>query len=353
MSSFQIISIAGLLYILAMPLYIVYVLTKNKNLGYVSTVTLSAGALIHIFGFIQRFKEMYEINHSFMRSIPITNLYESLVFFALCIVIGYLFIEWKYKNKSFGVFVSALAGITIGLTDVLGITKEVQPLVPALKSNWLLAHVTLSFIAYAAFAISFITGVLHIIVTADSKKSFKYIFSTAILALMFFVFLSLIIDMATASNPKTVKIFHSTLANPSIVISIISWLFLFALIFVFWKWGNVLSKLLQALKIDENLLEDITYKAIAFGFPIFTIGGLVFGAIWADQAWGRYWGWDPKETWSLITWFVYAFYLHAKFLRGWTGAKLSFIAVVGFIVTIFTYLGVNLFLSGLHSYGSM
>ncbi|MCX7723979.1 MAG: c-type cytochrome biogenesis protein CcsB [Thermodesulfovibrio sp.] len=351
--SYQIISIAGLLYIVAMPIYIVYLLTKNNKVGYAATSTLALGAFIQIYGFFQRFKEMYAINHSIMRSIPITNLYESLVFFALCLVVGYLIIEWKYKRKSLGVFVSIITGITIGLTDVLGITKEVQPLVPALKSNWLLVHVTLSFIAYAAFGISFVTALLHIIMESQTKKSFKYIFSTTLLGFMLFMFISIVLDIITADNPKTVKIFHSTLGNSSIFISIISWTILGALIFIVWRFGHILSKILHSLKIDSNFLENITYKGIAFGFPIFTIGGLVFGAIWADQAWGRYWGWDPKETWSLITWFVYAFYLHAKFIRGWRGTKTSVIAVIGFIVTIFTYLGVNLFLSGLHSYGSM
>ncbi len=351
--SYQIISIAGLLYILAMPLYIVYLLTKNNKIGYLATGALSFGVLAHIFGFIQRVKEMYAINHSFMRSIPITNLYESLVFFVLCLVIGYLFIEWKYRKKSLGVFVSIIAGISIGLTELLGITKEVQPLVPALKSNWLLAHVTLSFISYAAFAISFITGLLHIIISSDNKKSFKYIFSTTLLGLMVFVLLSMVIDIASAGNPKAVRIFHSTLGNASAFISTLSWITMFVFIIIFWKLGDLIVKILKELKIDANFLEEITYKGIAFGFPIFTIGGLVFGAIWADQAWGRYWGWDPKETWSLITWFVYAFYLHAKFIRGWSGSKTSMVAVFGFIVTIFTYLGVNLFLSGLHSYGSM
>lgn len=101
-----------------------------------------------------------------------------------------------------------------------------------------------------------------------------------------------------------------------------------------------------------DALDAYSYKFVGFGFIFWSIT-IAAGAIWANEAWGRYWGWDPKETWSLITWFVYAFYLHAKFIRGWRGTKTSMIAVVGFIVTIFTYLGVNLFLSGLHSYGSM
>lgn len=351
--SYQIISIAGLLYILSMPIYFVYILTKNTKFGNLATVTLSTGALIHLYGFGSRFREMYEINHSIMRSIPITNLYESLVFFALCLVLGYLFIEWKYKKKSFGILVSILSGIIIGLTEVLGVTKEVQPLVPALKSNWLLAHVTLSFISYAAFAISFITGLLYVIISSENKRSFNYIFSTTLLGVLTFTFISIIIDVITSGKPKSVTLFHSTLGNSSLPISLLSWGALFAIIFGAYKSGDLIKKTMDNLKIDSDFLEDITYKGIAFGFPTFTIGGLVFGAIWADQAWGRYWGWDPKETWSLITWFVYAFYLHSKFIRGWRGTKTAMIAVIGFIVTIFTYLGVNLFLSGLHSYGSM
>uniref|UniRef100_A0A7C4ELG5 C-type cytochrome biogenesis protein CcsB n=1 Tax=Thermodesulfovibrio aggregans TaxID=86166 RepID=A0A7C4ELG5_9BACT len=351
--SYQTIAIAGFIYMLSMPVYIVYILTKSKKIGYAATGILSAGAGIHTYGFVQRFKEMYEINQSFLRSIPVTNLYESLVFFVLCLVTGYLLIEWKYRKKSLGVLVSIIAGITISLTELLGISKEVQPLVPALKSNWLLAHVTLSFVSYAAFGISFITALLHIITETENKKSFKYIFSTVLMGLMFFMFVSAVIDTATASNPKTVRMFHSTLGNPSLLVSILSWISLIAIATVCWKYGDLIKRILYGFKIDAQFLEDITYKAIAFGFPVFTIGGLVFGAIWADQAWGRYWGWDPKETWSLITWFVYAFYLHSKFIRGWRGTKISMIAVFGFLVTIFTYLGVNLFLSGLHSYGSM
>ena len=270
--SYQIIAIAGLFYILAVPLYLIYILTRNKKLGYIATGALTVGALIHTYGFIKRFLEMYDIYHSFMRSIPFSNLYESLVFFALCLIIGYIFIEWRYKNKTFGVFVSIVAGIILGLTEVLGITKEVQPLVPALKSNWLLAHVSLSFIAYAAFAISFITALLHIIISSVSKRSFNYILSTTLLGLMSFIFVSIMIDIASGGNPNSLKIFHSTLKNSSTLISIVSWLSIAVFVIVFWKFGGFLGKILNDLKIDSNFLEDLTYKSIAFVFLIFTIG---------------------------------------------------------------------------------
>ena len=103
---------------------------------------------------------------------------------------------------------------------------------------------------------------------------------------------------------------------------------------------------LQMLKMLDNL----GYKAIALGFPLFTLGGLVFGAIWAQRAWGRYWGWDPKETWMLITWFFYALYLHVRVKWGWRDAKTAWLAVLGFAVAMFTWWGVNYLLAGLHSY---
>jgi cytochrome c-type biogenesis protein CcsB len=124
-----------------------------------------------------------------------------------------------------------------------------------------------------------------------------------------------------------------------------------AFILVIWQFGTGLKKILSALSLNPAMLDDITYKSIAIGFPLFTIGGLLMGAIWANSAWGKYWTWDPKETWSLITWFVYALYLHARFVGGWRRKRVAILAVVGFVAVIFTYLGVNLVLSGLHSYG--
>jgi cytochrome c-type biogenesis protein CcsB len=101
---------------------------------------------------------------------------------------------------------------------------------------------------------------------------------------------------------------------------------------------------------ELNTLDIVSYRAIAIGFPVFTIGALIFGAIWAKYAWGDYWTWDPKETWALITWIVYAIYLHARILRGWKGKIAAWISILGFLVTLFTLFGVNYLISGLHSY---
>src|SRR5690606_10280440 len=101
--------------------------------------------------------------------------------------------------------------------------------------------------------------------------------------------------------------------------------------------------------IDPEDLDEISYRAIAIGFPIFTLGALIFAMIWAEIAWGRFWGWDPKEVWALITWLFYSAYLHFRLSRGWQGLKSSWLAVIGFVIVLFTLIGVNLIIAGLHS----
>ena len=111
------------------------------------------------------------------------------------------------------------------------------------------------------------------------------------------------------------------------------------------KKGTAKESSLSAEKLDS-----VSYRCIAVGFPLFTLGGLVFGMVWAYKAWGTYWSWDPKETWSLITWFVFALYLHTRIVMGWKGRRSALIAIIGFLAALFTYFGVNYLLAGLHSY---
>lgn len=102
--------------------------------------------------------------------------------------------------------------------------------------------------------------------------------------------------------------------------------------------------------ISPNLLDEVTYRSVAIGFPLFTLGGLIFASIWAQIAWDRFWGWDPKEVWALITWFFYAAFLHLRLSRGWHGEKSAWLAVIGFAIIMFNIIVVNLVLAGLHSY---
>jgi cytochrome c-type biogenesis protein CcsB len=296
---------------------------------------------------------------SIWRSAPLTNLYESLVFFIWCLILGYLIIEFKFKNRSFGAFVTPVAGLALAFIDLSGMSKEIQPLVPALQSNWLLVHVMMSFIAYAAFSLSFSTALMYLIIKTEKRYEISYIFWSITLAVFIVLLLATGIDLLKFKVMVKPDIFIKTYMfkasffNPSGAIKIASWILACCILFAVWRYGDVLKTVIQKFNITPEMLDEITYKSIAIGFPIFTLGGLIFGAIWADQAWGVYWSWDPKETWSLITWFIYAFYLHGRMIRGWRGKRVAIVAVIGFMAVIFTYLGVNLLLSGLHSYGEL
>jgi cytochrome c-type biogenesis protein CcsB len=214
---------------------------------------------------------------------PLSNLYESVVFFSWTIVLAFVFIDFKYRYRVIGAFVIpfALLGMAWGQ---LSLDSGIQPLVPALQSNWLTYHVITCFLGYAAFAVACGVAIMYLIKTRAS----------------------------VAGQGKLAGIL--------------------------------------AMFPPDKVLDDLNYRAIMVGFPLLTLG-IVTGAAWANYAWGTYWSWDPKETWSLIVWFVYAAFLHARITRGWAGRKAAWLSIVGFASTIFCYLGVNLFLSGLHSYG--
>ncbi|HMK42504.1 MAG TPA: c-type cytochrome biogenesis protein CcsB [Dissulfurispiraceae bacterium] len=363
MDSSLFFGLASLAYILAMICYIAYLAFRSSGVGLVATSLTVFGFVSHTVAFFLRWNEFAAIGGmGLLRSIPLTNLYESLIFFVWCIVLGYLVIEWKYKSRSFGAFITPIAGMVMAFIDISGISKDIHPLIPALQSNWLLAHVTMSFLAYAAFAISFATAIMYLAVSTEGRErtSPVYIFWTVAFALFCAVIIAMAVDFFSfkivGRGPEAfIKnyLFKASFRSSSGGIAVLSYAALAAFTFLVWRSGNLLQRAIGAFSISADQLDDLTYKCIAIGFPVFTLGGLIFGAIWADQAWGKYWSWDPKETWSLITWFVYAFYLHARHIRGWRGDRSAIVAVVGFVSTIFTYLGVNLLLSGLHSYGGM
>jgi cytochrome c-type biogenesis protein CcsB len=230
-------------------------------------------------GIVMRWVESYRmgIGHA-----PLSNLYESLVFFAWTITLLYLFIERRYGNRVIGAFTMPLAFLAMAYASLSpNISDRIQPLLPALKSNWLIAHVITCFIGYAAFAVAFGLSIMYLIRQREP-------------------------------DPK----------------------------------GSVLDRFPK-----PNVIDDLTHQMIMFGFLFLSVG-IISGAVWANSAWGRYWGWDPKETWSLITWFIYATLLHAKLMRGWHGRRIAYLSVIGFAAVLFTYFGVNL-LPGLHSYGAM
>ncbi|HUV50611.1 MAG TPA: c-type cytochrome biogenesis protein CcsB [Anaerolineae bacterium] len=277
MDSSNLLSIVTFIYGMAAFLYIVSCVFKKEMPGRIATWIAIIAVVGNTGGIALRWIESYRlgIGHA-----PLSNMYESLVFFAWIIGVIYLVVEQTYKNRAIGAFATPLAFMAIAYASLSpNINDRIQPLFPALKSNWLIAHVMTCFIGYAAFAIAFGVSII-------------YLFSQR------------------KTEGKT----------------------------------GLFSRFPNA-----GILDELTHQMVTLGFLFLTIG-IITGAVWANSAWGTYWSWDPKETWSLITWFIYATLLHARMMRGWEGRKIAYLSIIGFMAVIFTYFGVNL-LPGLHSYG--
>jgi cytochrome c-type biogenesis protein CcsB len=279
MTSSNILSVVTFIYGLAGFLYIFAWIFKKTIPARLATWVVILGVGGNTAGIVLRWVESYRLGFGHA---PLSNLYESLVFFAWTISVIYLVIERRYENQTIGAFAAPLAFLALAYASLSpNISDRIQPLLPALKSNWLIAHVIACFIGYAAFAIAFGISIMYIFKQRDSGAA---------------------------------------------------------------------NGLLDRLP-DSGVLDELTHQLVMFGF-LFLTAGIITGAVWANSAWGRYWGWDPKETWSLITWFVYAILLHARMMRGWRGKRIAVISIVGFAAVMFTYFGVN-YLPGLHSYGSV
>lgn len=203
---------------------------------------------------------------------PLSNLYESLVFFAWTMALALIAVRLKFRADVVVLLGLPLVFLTMAYTFLQDHT--IKPLIPALQSNWLVAHVITCFLGYAGFAVSFVAAVLLLVARG--------------------------------------------------------------------------SKFLEKHLPRAQLLDEIVYRSVLVGFPLLTVG-IITGAAWADFAWGSYWSWDPKETWSLVTWLVYSAFLHARLARGWKGTRAASLSVIGFAAVLFTYFGVN-YLPGLHSY---
>ena len=246
------------LYFLAAVLYAAGLFFAKKTLTFFARLVTIFGILSLTFYLLVRWQIALRP--------PFSNMFESLIVLGWAIAIVSVFIDIRYKIRSVAAWAVLMALLAIGYASLLD--KEIAPLLPALKSNWLTIHVLTCFIGYAALTVAFVSSVI------------------------------------------------------------------------------LLSK-----KKEDLSLDAISYKMVVFGF-LFLALGIITGAVWANSAWGTYWSWDPKETWSLITWFIYAIYLHVRFRKGWLGKKAAWVSVIGFLAMVFTYFGVNYLLSGLHSYAS-
>lgn len=274
-----ILSWTTFIYFAAFVFYLVRMVSGKELWGRLGTVTALIGLFAHTAALILRWIASYQIG---IGHAPLSNLYESLIFFAWSIVALYLVIEWRTKNRSLGTFVVPVAFLSMAFASLSpNISSRIQPLIPALQSNWLTSHVVTCFLGYAAFTVAFALGLMVLLKGMEHENHSK-------------------------------------------------------------------SQRFIRLVPEAGVLDELIYQSAVLGFVFLTIG-IMTGSIWAHYAWGSYWSWDPKETWSLITWLVYAIMLHTRYIRGWRGKRMAFMAIIGFISVLITYFGVN-YLPGLHSY---
>ncbi|MFA5355013.1 MAG: cytochrome c biogenesis protein CcsA, partial [Thermodesulfovibrionales bacterium] len=231
MESSTFFGIAELAYFMAMVMYITYLAFRKNEIGIVATAVTAVGLVSQTVAILMRWKEFAELGQmGFLRAAPFTNLYESLVFFVWCLIIGYLIIEFKYKTRSFGAFVTPIAALALAFIDLTGMSKEIQPLVPALQSNWLLAHVIMSFIAYSTFALAFSTSLVYLIMTTEKRTEPSYIVWTVTFGVLIVTIVAMGLDYLTfktgVQRPEDLIkgfLFKATLFNESAGIAIASW----------------------------------------------------------------------------------------------------------------------------------
>ncbi|WP_217270082.1 c-type cytochrome biogenesis protein CcsB [Lysinibacillus sp. CD3-6] len=320
---------------------------------------------------------------------PVSNMYEFMTFFGIMLTASFLIIHFLYKQIVVGLFAIPVVLIILGYGSVF--TNEVTPLVPSLQSNWLTIHVMTVAFSSAILSISFATGIIYLLKTLDVQKR-----SLSTISLEFVMYCLLVVigfsGVSTAFNiikndvhlqfenaqGKEEKVIYSM--TPLIVnkgalkdsgdsigllkvpqnidakkLNSIIWAFiggtiLYGLIrIIFRKRVIVLLKPLSK-RVQPALMDEISYRAVVIGFPLFALGGLLFAMIWAQIAWGRYWGWDPKEVWALITFLFYAAFLHLRLSKGWEGEKTAWLSIIGFGIIVFNQVFVNLVIAGLHSY---
>ncbi|MBP7452689.1 MAG: c-type cytochrome biogenesis protein CcsB [Ottowia sp.] len=269
--------------------------------------------------------------------IPVSNLYEVFVLFCWMTALFYLYYEAQYKTRSMGAFVMLVVSAAVGFLlwyTLVREAHEIQPLVPALKSWWMKLHVPANFIGYGTFALAAMVAFAYLIKQQATETRWYKLTPIWLLGI------------ALCFVPIAFRQRNVGEAGGSY------WLG-YAIIAALIVGGILLGRKRIAERLPSfEVLDDVMYKSIALGFAFFTIA-TVLGALWAAEAWGGYWSWDPKETWALIVWLNYAAWLHMRLMKGLRGTVASWWALAGLAVTTFAFIGVNMFLSGLHSYGEL
>jgi cytochrome c-type biogenesis protein CcsB len=321
---------------------------------------------------------------------PVSNLFEFTTFFGMCLVGAFIVIYFIYRTPLLGLFTMPVAILVIAYASMF--PRDISPLIPALQSDWLHIHVTTAALGEAILAISFAAGLIYLVKVIDQSKASKRTFwlETVMFGLVTtlgFVLVSTLFSsmdykaefnwidkndqaatmeytMPAITGPHEGELLTSGKFEPlvempalinakkmnSVIWSFIGGFILYGLLRLILR--KRISAALQPLVKNINLdfVDEISYRSVLIGFPVFTLGALIFAMIWAQIAWTRFWGWDPKEVWALITWLFYAAFLHLRLSKGWHGEKSAWLAVIGFVIIMFNLVAVNLVIAGLHSY---
>jgi cytochrome c-type biogenesis protein CcsB len=289
-----------------------------------------------LIGTMVRWYESYLIGAD-VGHIPVSNLYEVFVLFCWMTAAFYLYFEDRYETRALGAFVMLVVSAAVGFLlwyTVVREAHEIQPLVPALQSWWMKLHVPANFVGYGTFALAAMVSFAYLVKQQAQETRWHTLTPLWLLG------------MALCFVPIAFRQRNLTEAGGSY------WLG-YALVSALIAVGILLGRKRIAQRLPSfEVLDDVMYKSIAVGFAFFTIA-TVLGALWAAEAWGGYWSWDPKETWALIVWLNYAAWLHMRLMKGLRGTVSAWWALAGLAVTTFAFLGVNMFLSGLHSYGTL
>lgn len=267
------------LFVFSTVFYWIGLLSRSGSGSAIGSRLCWAAVVLGFTGMMVRWFESYLIGPD-VGHIPVSNLYEVFILFAMITALFYLYYEERYATRQLGAFVLLIISAAVAFLLWYTVSRDaatIQPLVPALQSWWMKIHVPANFIGYGTFAVAAMVGTAYLL-----------------------------------------------------------------------KANGILADRLPSLEV----LDDVMYKAISVGFAFFTVA-TILGALWAAEAWGGYWSWDPKETWALIVWLNYAAWLHLRLINGLRGKMAAWWALVGLLVTTFAFLGVNMFLSGLHSYGEL
>jgi len=317
-------------YLLALIAYTVWFLWRGPKPWVSGTVLLALGAACQVAFIIAM--------GAVAGRPPFSNTFETMVLFSACVAGFYLALLWGVDWKPLAPGV-AFAALLVSLLAYVPMQDELDPLVPALRDNLLLTiHVLFCFVSYAAFLLAYVGAITHLWKNERHHPGAVAALALSVTTLVAGVVLSTLAGTTLWKDSRGAALAVAALG--AVVAAGALWPALF--------FGGRKLRIRDRLP-EEETLQKTVYRMVALGFPFLTLG-IITGSYWAKQAWGRYWGWDDKEVASLVTWLVFAAYLHVRLVPRWRGTWISWVAVAGFWCVVFTFLGVNYLLGGLHAY---